>query len=108
GQRDGRRRIHGPAQGGQVRVYPHTCRRARPAGPHLPGAFHTGHQDRHTPEGDRQTVAQALEQGSIAHQIFLYEAEHTFMRDDGYRYDSAATTSAWSQIIPFFNRVFDY
>ncbi|NEO57958.1 MAG: dienelactone hydrolase family protein [Okeania sp. SIO3B5] len=66
-----------------------------------------GTQDRHTPEGDRQIVAQALEQASIAHQIFLYEAEHTFMRDDGYRYDSAATTSAWSQIIPFFNRVFD-
>lgn len=65
-----------------------------------------GTQDRHTPEGDRQTVAQTLEQASIAHQIFLYEAEHTFMRDDGYRYDSAATTSAWSEIIPFFNRVF--
>jgi carboxymethylenebutenolidase len=28
------------------------------------------------------------------------------MRDDGYRYDSAATTSAWSEIVAFFERVF--
>ncbi len=65
-----------------------------------------GSLDPHTPESDRQTVIQTLEQTGVAHQIFLCEAEHTFMRDDGYRYDSAATTSAWSEIIPFFNRVF--
>lgn len=65
-----------------------------------------GSLDPHTPEGDRQTVIQVLEQVAVDHQVFLYEAEHTFMRDDGYRYDSAATTSAWSEIVPFFNRVF--
>ncbi|MDJ0553263.1 MAG: dienelactone hydrolase family protein [Microcoleaceae cyanobacterium MO_207.B10] len=65
-----------------------------------------GSLDPHTPENDRQTVKQTLEQAGVKHEIFLYEAEHTFMRDDGYRYDSAATTSAWSEILPFLNRVF--
>lgn len=62
--------------------------------------------DPHVPENDRQTIIKALEKASIPHQILLYEAEHTFMRDDGYRYDSAATTSAWSEIVAFFERMF--
>jgi len=65
-----------------------------------------GTLDPHIPESDRQTLIEALENASIPHQVFLYEAEHTFMRDDGYRYDSAATTSAWSEIVAFFARMF--
>ncbi|MDE5073772.1 MAG: dienelactone hydrolase family protein, partial [Trichodesmium sp. St5_bin8] len=65
-----------------------------------------GSKDPHTPESDRQTMIQTLEQTGVTHKIFLYEAEHTFMRDDGYRYDSVATTKAWSEITPFFNSVF--
>ena len=65
-----------------------------------------GTLDPHIPEADRQTLIKALENAGIPHQVFLYEAEHTFMRDDGYRYDSAATTSAWSEIIAFFERIF--
>ena len=65
-----------------------------------------GTLDPHIPEADRQTLIKALENATIPHQVFLYEAEHTFMRDDGYRYDSAATTSAWSEIIAFFERIF--
>ncbi|GAX43930.1 dienelactone hydrolase [Tolypothrix sp. NIES-4075] len=65
-----------------------------------------GSLDPHIPEADRQTLIKALENAGIPHQVFLYEAEHTFMRDDGYRYDSAATTSAWSEIIAFFERMF--
>jgi len=65
-----------------------------------------GTLDPHIPESDRQTLIKALENASIPHQVFLYEAEHTFMRDDGYRYDSAATTSAWSEIVAFFARMF--
>lgn len=65
-----------------------------------------GTLDPHVPENDRQTIIKALEKANVPHQIFLYEAEHTFMRDDGYRYDSAATTSAWSEIIAFFERMF--
>ncbi|MBW4448664.1 MAG: dienelactone hydrolase family protein [Spirirestis rafaelensis WJT71-NPBG6] len=65
-----------------------------------------GTLDPHIPEADRQILIKALENAGIPHQVFLYEAEHTFMRDDGYRYDSAATTSAWSEIIAFFERMF--
>lgn len=65
-----------------------------------------GTLDPHIPDSDRQILIKALENASIPHEVSLYEAEHTFMRDDGYRYDSAATTSAWSEIVAFFERVF--
>ncbi len=65
-----------------------------------------GTLDPHIPENDRQTITQALENANVPHRILSYEAEHTFMRDDGYRYDPAASTSAWSEIIAFFNRTF--
>lgn len=65
-----------------------------------------GTLDPHIPEGDRTSIIKTLENKSIPHKICLYEAEHTFMRDDGYRYDSVATTSAWSEIVAFFERIF--
>ncbi|WP_414576477.1 dienelactone hydrolase family protein [Anabaena sp. CCY 9402-a] len=64
-----------------------------------------GTLDPHIPENDRHTLITALEQAKIPHQVHLYEAEHTFMRDDGYRYDAAASTSAWAEIIAFLRRV---
>lgn len=65
-----------------------------------------GTLDPHIPEHDRQTIIKALENANVPHKVLLYEAEHTFMRDDGYRYDSVATTSAWAEIIPFLEGVF--
>ncbi|MCF2145663.1 dienelactone hydrolase family protein [Desmonostoc muscorum LEGE 12446] len=65
-----------------------------------------GTLDPHIPDSDRQTIIKALENANVPHKVLLYEAEHTFMRDDGYRYDSAATTSAWAEIIPFLEGVF--
>jgi len=65
-----------------------------------------GTLDPHIPENDRLTLVTAIENAGITHQVLLYEAEHTFMRDDGYRYDSAATTLAWSEIVAFFKQVF--
>ncbi len=64
-----------------------------------------GTLDPHIPENDRHTIIKALENANVPHLVVLYEAEHTFMRDDGYRYDSAATTSAWSEIVAFFERM---
>jgi carboxymethylenebutenolidase len=64
-----------------------------------------GTLDPHIPANDRQTIISALEKARVPHKILLYEAEHTFMRDDGYRYDPVATTSAWAEIIPFFERI---
>ncbi len=65
-----------------------------------------GNLDPHIPENDRQTIIKTLENASVSHKILIYEAEHTFMRDDGYRYDSVAATSAWSEIVAFFERIF--
>ncbi|WP_414569570.1 dienelactone hydrolase family protein [Nostoc sp. CCY 9925] len=65
-----------------------------------------GTLDPHIPDSDRQTIIKALENANVSHKVLLYEAEHTFMRDDGYRYDSAATTSAWAEIIPFLEGIF--
>ncbi|MBD2384940.1 dienelactone hydrolase family protein [Cylindrospermum sp. FACHB-282] len=65
-----------------------------------------GTQDPHIPENDRQTIINALEKGKVPHKVFSCQAEHTFMRDDGYRYDAAATTAAWREIIPFFEQMF--
>jgi len=65
-----------------------------------------GTLDPHIPENDRQILTRAIGDTYITHKILSYEAEHTFMRDDGYRYDSAAATSAWVEIIAFLERVF--
>ncbi|MBW4670465.1 MAG: dienelactone hydrolase family protein [Cyanomargarita calcarea GSE-NOS-MK-12-04C] len=68
--------------------------------------FVFGTLDPHIPESDRETLIRAIVNAGIPHKVFLYEAEHTFMRDDGYRYDSAATTSAWSEIVAMFSAAF--
>jgi len=65
-----------------------------------------GTLDPHIPDSDRQTIITALSNANIPHKVLFYEAEHTFMRDDGYRYDSAATTSAWAEIKAFLERIF--
>lgn len=68
--------------------------------------FVFGTLDPHVPENDRQTIIAALENAGVTHKVLLYEAEHTFMRDDGYRYDSAASTSAWWEITAFLEKIF--
>lgn len=65
-----------------------------------------GSFDPHVPEDGRKTIVQALEEAGVSHKILFYEADHTFMRDDGYRYDPAATDAAWAEITAFFKRVF--
>ena len=60
-----------------------------------------GTLDPHIPQEGRQTLAQALVDAGTTHRTLLYEAEHTFMRDDGYRYDPAASDAAWAEITAF-------
>lgn len=61
--------------------------------------------DPHVPEDGRQTIIKALENAGIVHQVVSYEADHTFMRDDGYRFDPVATDLAWTEITTFLQRV---
>lgn len=69
--------------------------------------FIFGTLDPHIPEEGRMIIQQNLEQQNIRHKIVEYEANHTFMRDDGYRFDPVVTDKAWQEIIPFFQSSFD-
>jgi carboxymethylenebutenolidase len=63
-----------------------------------------GTLDPHIPSEGRQTIEQTLEATGVSHHISIYEADHTFMRDDGPRFDPDATDRAWSEIIDFFKQ----
>ena len=65
-----------------------------------------GTLDPHVPPEGRQKILQALDNAAIQHKSLIYEANHTFMRDDGYRYDPVATDAAWKEIIEFFSSAF--
>lgn len=61
-----------------------------------------GTLDPHVPPAGRTQILEALDRAGTPHKSLLYEANHTFMRDDGYRYDPVATDTAWTEIIAFF------
>lgn len=65
-----------------------------------------GTLDPHVPPDGRQAILQALDAAGTRHRSLLYEANHTFMRDDGYRYDPVATDAAWAEIIAFLGQAF--
>ncbi len=66
-----------------------------------------GDQDPHVPAEGRSTIVETLALAEIHHKILTYSANHTFMRDDGYRYDPAATDAAWAEIAAFLASSFD-
>ncbi|MGF1520014.1 MAG: dienelactone hydrolase family protein [Nodosilinea sp.] len=66
-----------------------------------------GDQDPHVPAEGRTTIVETLRQVGSHHKILTYPANHTFMRDDGYRYDPAATDAAWAEIVAFLASSFD-
>ncbi|MEA5450460.1 dienelactone hydrolase family protein [Leptolyngbya sp. CCNP1308] len=65
-----------------------------------------GDQDPHVPAEGRDTILSALAVAKVEHKPLIYPANHTFMRDDGYRYDPAATDAAWAEVIRFLARSF--
>lgn len=60
-----------------------------------------GTADPHVPPQGRQQILQALDAAQVQHKTLIYEANHTFMRDDGYRYDPVATDAGWAEAIAF-------
>lgn len=64
-----------------------------------------GSIDPHVPPEGRQTIMQALEQSNVRHRVVVYDADHTFMRDDGYRFDPVATDAAWTETTAFFEQI---
>ncbi|HEY9879516.1 MAG TPA: dienelactone hydrolase family protein [Leptolyngbyaceae cyanobacterium] len=67
-----------------------------------------GTLDPHVPAEGRERILTALDEAGSRHKSLLYEANHTFMRDDGYRYDPVATDAAWGKIIEFLGQVLDH
>ena len=65
-----------------------------------------GTLDPHVPPQGRETIFQALDKAKTRYKSLIYEANHTFMRDDGYRYDPVASDQAWGEIIDFLARIF--
>ena len=64
-----------------------------------------GALDPHVPPEGRQKILQALKEAEVTSKTVTYQANHTFMRDDGYRYDPVATDAAWLEITTFLKRV---
>ena len=65
-----------------------------------------GTLDPHIPAEGRRTVEQALTAAGVRYSTREYAAEHAFMRDEGPRYDPAATDQAFAEMISFYRRVF--
>lgn len=66
-----------------------------------------GSIDPHVPAEGRQKIIETMQQANLKHKVVLYEnVDHTFMRDDGHRFDPAATDAAWSEITTFLQQVF--
>lgn len=67
-----------------------------------------GEIDPHVPIEGRQLIEQHLVAAGVQNQTIVYDgADHTFMRDDGPRYDPATTDSAWGEIIAFLKQKLD-
>lgn len=65
-----------------------------------------GTLDPHIPMEGRQMILHALDTAGVRYQSLVYEADHTFMRDDGHRYDPVATDAAWKESTTFLSQVF--
>jgi carboxymethylenebutenolidase len=65
-----------------------------------------GTLDPHIPEPGRIKIGEALSVAGIDHEIRTYEAEHTFMRDEGARHDPEAADLAFAAMIGLFRGVF--
>lgn len=66
-----------------------------------------GSVDPHVPVDSRQKIIETLERINVQHKVVLYEnVDHTFMRDDGYRFDPVATDAAWREITAFLQHTF--
>ena len=61
-----------------------------------------GELDPHVPKEGRDKIEAALRQAGTKFRLKLYPAEHAFMRDEGPRYDSESTDSAFAEMVRLF------
>ncbi|MBK7875166.1 MAG: dienelactone hydrolase family protein [Planctomycetes bacterium] len=65
-----------------------------------------GAQDPHVPLAGRDVVRAALAPLGERALVREYDGEHAYMRDEGPRYDPAASDVTWAEAIEFFHRSF--
>lgn len=65
-----------------------------------------GTRDPHVPFEARETILHAVHEAGVDVRMLEYDAEHAFMRDEGGRYDPAATDAAFLEAVDFFRRAF--
>lgn len=63
-----------------------------------------GTSDPHVPPEGRAKIEEALKAAGVSYTFRLYPAEHAFMRDEGPRYDPAATDAAFGDMTGTFRR----
>jgi carboxymethylenebutenolidase len=63
-----------------------------------------GRSDPHIPAEGRARIHRALEDAAVRFEARLFDAEHAFMRDEGPRYDPAATDRAFAAMLELFQR----
>jgi len=61
-----------------------------------------GTRDPHIPRDGRSKIDQALAAAGTTSHVRLYDAEHTFMRDEGARHDPVATDRAFAAMLEVF------
>ena len=61
-----------------------------------------GRNDPHIPAAGRALIHRSLDDANVRFEARLYDAEHAFMRDEGPRFDPAATDSAVAAMIAHF------
>jgi carboxymethylenebutenolidase len=61
-----------------------------------------GTRDPHIPKDGRRKIHQALDEAGTTFHVRLYDAEHTFMRDEGARHDPVATDRAIAAMLEMF------
>jgi carboxymethylenebutenolidase len=69
---------------------------------HGPLLLAWGTRDPHIPKEGRDTIHAALRAAGTAYHVRLYDAEHTFMRDEGTRADPRATDRAFAAMLELF------
>jgi carboxymethylenebutenolidase len=66
-----------------------------------------GSADPHIPQPGRQRVHQALAEAGVEAEVRIFEAEHTFMRDEGARYEPVAADQAFGDLVRMLGTIFN-
>jgi carboxymethylenebutenolidase len=91
--------LHSDTVGGAHGTAPSLADAARIHGPLL---LAWGTRDPHIPREGRIKIHRALEDAGTDFHVRHYDAEHTFMRDEGVRHDPVATDRAFAAMLELF------